>query len=313
MIYLIYYIGLFTLLYQTWKSLQLVYTYIYRPYTPLARYKRSPCSWALITGASDGIGFGLAQILRAEGWNLILLSRQPEKLNSAKTLLESEFPNPKAEIKLLIHDAMTDSGTDLSKATSAISTLPITLLINNIGGVPIDPPHFRSLNQYSTTEIDNAMQLNNRFMARLTSLLLPTLTLNSPSLIANMSSGAQIGIPWLVMYSATKGFVASFSAALSRELRADKIAVDVINLKPGDVRSFSHQAPLAWNVPSSRRFAEATVAGMSNAVDCGYLEWSPFWVHGIMLELLGWMPEWTKQAALNDEMRRKRRMFDKTE
>jgi 17beta-estradiol 17-dehydrogenase / very-long-chain 3-oxoacyl-CoA reductase len=313
MVDLIYYIGLATVLYHSWKTLQFAYIYLYRPTAPLARYKRDTDSWAFITGSSDGIGFGLAQTLRKEGWNLILLSHQADKLNSAKTALETEFPNVKADIKVLVYDAMTDSGPSLEKSLSSIITLPITVLINNIGGIPISPPSFRSLSQYTTQEIDNVIQLNNRFIARLTSLMLPTLARNGPSLIANMSSGAQVGIPWLVMYSATKGFISSFTLALCRELRADTLPISCINLIPGDVRSFQHQAPLAWNVPSSRAFGEAVVRGMSNAVDRGYLEWSPFWVHGVMLEILEWVPEWVRQAALRDEIRKKRRMFDKVE
>lgn len=67
--------------------------------------------------------------------------------------------------------------------------------------------NFKPLTEYSFDEIDGFIDLHARFLARIIRLVLPFLPRMSPSLIMNVSSGADIGMPWMVIYSATKGFV----------------------------------------------------------------------------------------------------------
>ena len=71
---------------------------------PLGRYLHpdKEC-WALITGASDGIGFGLAEELCLRGFNVILHSRNRDKLELKKRELEAQFP--KSQIAIAVGDA----------------------------------------------------------------------------------------------------------------------------------------------------------------------------------------------------------------
>jgi 17beta-estradiol 17-dehydrogenase / very-long-chain 3-oxoacyl-CoA reductase len=172
----------------------------------------------------------------------------------------------------------------------------------------------KPLSDFSLAQIDDTISLNARFMSRLTRLLIPTLAANGPSLIINLSSGAYVGIPWLVMYSATKGFVASFSSALGREMRAERLPVRVVALAPGDVRSQGHRAELAWNVPSSRAFAKSALDRIG-AAGTGEtpLVVSPYWVHALMILLLNVLPESVVQAGMVQGMREKRRKLEKDE
>jgi len=276
----------------------------------LTRYKHGLPSWALITGASDGIGYGFAQELVRRGFGVVLHGRNQAKLERAQAQLQLEHPG--AMVRLLVVDAISASAADLETALTALADLHITILVNNVGGFPPMTHYLKPLTAFTATDVDSTINLNARFLTRMTKLMIPCLTHpTGRSLIINISSGAQIGIPWLVLYSGTKGFVVSFSKALSRELQAEQAAIDVIALTPGDTRSASHAAPLAWNVPDSLGLARATLDCVGVAAQRGMLMLCPFWVHDMLLSLLELVPEAVKRVALVEEMRRKRRVLEK--
>jgi 17beta-estradiol 17-dehydrogenase / very-long-chain 3-oxoacyl-CoA reductase len=310
------YLGLATSLYFLAQLLSFTYVHLVRRITTtptLARYKHgSKETWALITGASAGIGYGFAQELTRHGISVVLLGHKKAELESAQADLLRERPG--AEVRLLVVDAISDSAATLQEAVETLKDLHITILVNNVGGFPVMSRYMKPLSDFSLAQIDDTISLNARFMSRLTRLLIPTLAANGPSLIINLSSGAYVGIPWLVMYSATKGFVASFSSALGREMRAEGLPVRVVALAPGDVRSQGHRAELAWNVPSSRAFAKSALDRIG-AAGTGEtpLVVSPYWVHALMILLLNVLPESVVQAGMVQGMREKRRKLEKDE
>ena len=117
---------------------------------------------------------------------------QQTELETAKAKLESERVG--AKIKVLLVDALTGSTRDLEKEIASVQHLNITILVNNIGGFPPGMTrNFKPLTGYSFDEIDHFIDLNARFLARITRLVLPLLLRKSPSLIMNVSSGAHVG------------------------------------------------------------------------------------------------------------------------
>ena len=173
-----------------------------------------------------------------------------------------------------------------------LASLPITTLINNVGGTPILPPHLRNFSTYTPSEVDASINMNSRFMSQLTLQLLPILCSNEPSLIINLSSGGKFGLPGLVMYSATKAFVSGFSKALAREAKAFGFPLDVISIIPGDVHSQGNNKALTASSPTSRQFAKVLFDLTPRAVDRGMLEFSPWFTHTLGIGLLSLMPEW---------------------
>lgn len=91
--------------------------------------------WALITGASDGLGVGWAQELAAEGINVILHGRNPTKLDALKRTLEAEH---KISVRTLVLDAeklptSTEEGAYKEFDQLILDTvtgIPLTILIN---------------------------------------------------------------------------------------------------------------------------------------------------------------------------------------
>ncbi|MCJ1387580.1 hypothetical protein MMC18_000423 [Xylographa bjoerkii] len=299
----IYCLGLLTTVYLLNRIAGFLYTYLRR--SSLQRYQHGSQSWALTTGASDGLGLGFAQTLCAQGFNVILLGHKRSELEAAQLTLQRE--SPASQVRILVVDAIVDDAATLEKAIATVQDLHITILINNVGGLPVMASSFKPLTKYSAADIDGTIYLNNRFMARLTLLLLPTLSSNGPALIVNLSSGGRIGLPYRVMYAATKGFVSSFSAGLGRELRMLGLPVEVLAITPGNVRTGSHKPPLAWDTPDARTFAEAALG----CVGCGRLVVAGYWRHAIQVFILEAMPEGMRQRVLSKAMTLKKKTLDK--
>ncbi|CAG8091921.1 unnamed protein product [Penicillium salamii] len=259
----------------------------------LDRYKsKNQKSWAIVTGASAGIGLGYAEELITRGFGVIIFGHKLEELQQAEIHLRTISDD--ADVRIVKLDAITASSTDIENALNEFKQLHITILINNVGGA-VSWPFYKPFTEHTASEVDNTINLNARFMAQLTRILLPTLSQNSPSLILNMSSGSHIGIPWLCAYSAVKGFNASFSRAISREMKATGIAIDSIVVYPGDVHSQANTSGLAPFSPSSRQYAKLALDRVVTAVRQGRNEMSPFWMHGLS-GVLDFMPEFLVQS-----------------
>ena len=147
------------------------------------------------------------------GFNILLLGHKPDELEEARGILCND------RSVLLVHivplDATQASTAALDKWIGLISKLPITILVNNVGGIPDRPPPLRTLDEHTEEGIDSTINLNARFMAQLTRRMIPILARNGPSLMINISSAGQLGMPGLAAYSGAKGLVASLSKAVA--------------------------------------------------------------------------------------------------
>jgi len=180
--------------------------------------------YALITGASKGIGRAIAQELAARGVHLVLVARD-------RFLLEDLSLDLSVKHKI---DARYFS-VDLAEADAVQQLynwivqqqIQINILINNAGYGLSGP--FES---YTAAEHQEMMRVNMTVPVELTSIFLPQLKLNQPSYILNIvSSAAYQSVPGLSTYAASKSFMLSFSRGLRYELR--KKGVSVTAVSPG--------------------------------------------------------------------------------
>ncbi|KAK1589880.1 short chain dehydrogenase, partial [Colletotrichum navitas] len=208
------------------------------PAVPLTRYqKNGPFeSWALVTGGSAGVGLGCAQELALRGFNVVLCGHDVDELEDARALVESECRLRRLKgdvaVRLVVLDPVASSARQLQAAVDGLADLDVTVLVNNAGGVPAQQQQqgWPLLREMSVDEVDATIDLNARFMARLTRLMAPALARNGPSLVLNVGSSSTTTAaaagsePGSAVCSATKAFVASFSRALAREMKADGAA-----------------------------------------------------------------------------------------
>jgi 17beta-estradiol 17-dehydrogenase / very-long-chain 3-oxoacyl-CoA reductase len=247
--------------------------------------------WALITGSSGGIGFGFAEHLLSLNFGVIILAHIESEVVAAEERLRKQYP--KGAIRSVVFNCQTASVTEIEELVQSLKEMSITMLINNVGGVPMPAPAFRSLVDMTASAINAHFDMNARFMTHLTRLLLPHLSRNAQprSLILNVASGAREGMPLLTIYSATKAYVSSFSHALSRELKLLKEPVDCLCIVPGDVASDGNCVGLTPGSPTAGEFARCVLERVDGAVAQGRLEISPYWRHALQLGLLSFLPE----------------------
>ncbi|ULQ55475.1 SDR family NAD(P)-dependent oxidoreductase [Flavihumibacter rivuli] len=196
-----------------------------------ARLKSNYGEWAIVTGASSGIGLELAHQLAASGINLIINGRQEERLLQAKKQLSRH----QVQVIPVVADLAEAGGID--KIIQASRGLPIGLLVNNAGfgtsGLFVDASLF--------TEI-NMLRVNCEAVLSLTHYFAQQFKQQKRGGIIFLSSLVAFqGVPYAAHYAATKAYIQSFAEALAVELKP--FQVDVLAAAPGPVDSgFAHRA-----------------------------------------------------------------------
>lgn len=90
-------------------------------------------SWAVVTGGSDGIGFGFAREFARRGLNIVLVSRTESKLKEKCAEITKEFPNVKASYAVI--DAVkTTSVEGYQKVFSELDKYDVSIVVNSLGG-----------------------------------------------------------------------------------------------------------------------------------------------------------------------------------
>ena len=187
--------------------------------------------WALITGATAGIGAAFAERLAADGWHLVLVARDGARLATQAAELTGRFG---VETETVTADLSTDDGCAQAERRLA-ATPPVELLVNN-AGISLNTPFLRS----SAEDEARLLRLNVHAVMRLTLAALRTMTERQVGAVINVSSVAGFGavMPGST-YSASKAWVTNFSESVGRSAR--RYGVRVMALCPGYTRTEFHQ------------------------------------------------------------------------
>lgn len=244
--------------------------------------------WTVITGATDGIGKGLAVELHRRGFNLILISRNPGKLDQVKEELMQQSAD--AQVVCLPVDFSTchhDPIPFFQSIEEKLRPYEVSVLINNVGVMYLGPIH-----KMAWKEVEEMTAINVYPQTFLTRMMLPGMTARyeatkQRSLIINLSSTAAIlPMPMMSLYGATKAFNDWLSRALSYECEP---AVQIVSFRPGVVNT---NLPKAANVKGSGPGVIETEAFAKAAMNClNQRTCSPHWVHGTMawaMENIAW-------------------------
>lgn len=178
--------------------------------------------WAVITGATDGIGKAYAEELAKKGLKIALVSRSPEKLYDVAQEITKKYC---VETKTVTAD-FTDVPGVFDRIKKEISDLNIAVLVNNVGISSSYPDYFGN---ESEKGVMNLINVNIHSVTMMTHMVLPGMLLKKKGAIINVASGSALTpTPLLASYSASKVFVDHFSLAIRREYASKGILVQSV-------------------------------------------------------------------------------------
>jgi uncharacterized protein len=220
--------------------------------------------FAVVTGASTGIGAAIAERLAAHGAHLVLVARSADKLDEAVARLSQQHGVTVRAVPLDL--AAADAPARLAK-TLADEGIEVEMLVNNAGvSVPGpvlhgDPARFRSL-----------IDVNISASTELTTLLMPEMVARGHGTVVNIAStGGYMPAPYLAVYAATKAYVVSFTQALWAETKGT--GVRVVAVSPGPTKTpmnsrgtRSPEAVVSTMLRALRGNGPAVIDGKANAL-----------------------------------------------
>jgi 3-oxoacyl-[acyl-carrier protein] reductase len=176
---------------------------------------------ALITGASKGIGEAIAQLYAEQGANLVLVSRNMEKLELLKNRLERSY-----DVQVAVYKADVSDFDEVKAAFKQINAdkINVNIIVNN-AGVMLDG----ILMMMKPDAIKQNLNVNTLGTINITQAGIKLLIKNRGGVIINMTSiiGTK-GSSGQSVYSASKSAILGFTKSLSKELSALNIRVNAI-------------------------------------------------------------------------------------
>jgi short-subunit dehydrogenase len=180
-------------------------------------------SYALVTGASSGIGLEIAKQLAQRGYNLILVARSVDTLNKLSDDLIREYPN--ILVMVIPCDlSQTGSASHLFERVQELK-LDVEILVNNAG--------FGMSGRFEELPLNRQLEMIHLNMVSLTELMyffLPVLKGRKKGYILNTASTAGLmpSGPYMSLYFATKAYVVSLSLGVREELKGTGVSVTAL-------------------------------------------------------------------------------------
>ncbi|GAB4840518.1 hypothetical protein Ancab_021287 [Ancistrocladus abbreviatus] len=263
--------------------LKWAYIYFLRPQKDLKKYG----SWALVTGSTDGIGKALAFQLAQKGLNLILVSRNHEKLEQVSTEIREKLPD--TQIKIIVFDFSCDLASGIRGLEEGIQGLDVGMLINTVG---ITYPSAMYFHEVDETVWMKVVRVNLEATTWVTRVVLKGMVKREKGLIVNIGSGAGIVVPshpLYATYAATKAYISKLSRSLQVEYNHFGIDVQCqlplyVATKMLSRLTSTEKASLLR--PTAEDYAAAAICRL------GYEPWcTPYWAHSLQWCMAKLLPE----------------------
>ena len=230
--------------------------------------------WAVITGASSGIGEEFAHQLYDMGYSLVLTARNYDKLQSVKTgLQKKKRGRPKRDIRVETIAADLGEAAGMKRVADTVEDIiqsPDFTGETNLPAILINSAGFGAVGDFSDISIEQQetmVDVNIKGLMYLTYRMIPLMEKAGGGRILNVASSAGLfpGGPHMSVYYATKAFVVSFTNGLRYELREKNSSIHVSALCPGPVNTaFNARAHVRNALPgiSPRCCVKSAINGM---------------------------------------------------
>lgn len=232
---------------------------------------------ALITGASTGIGYEMAKIFAARGYDLVVVARSAKNLKALQNSL-----SPLVKVTSIPLDLASPKAAQSLFSKTQKAKLEIDVLVNNAG--------FGSSGKFVDLDLKRELMqidLNVRVLTELTHLYGAEMSKRKKGRILNVASTAafQPG-PFMAVYYATKAFVLHFSEAIADEIKPRGVQVSV--LCPGaTVTEFADTAGMHKSrLFSSKLMKPATAEAVAIYGVNKFLKGKTLIIHGFMNKVM---------------------------
>ncbi|CAD7940595.1 unnamed protein product [Amoebophrya sp. A120] len=259
---------------------QWTYICFFRPGKDL---KKCYGEWAVVTGATDGIGKAIAQELSKQGMKVVLLSRTLSRLEETQKELRGESA-------VCVVDFSNYDDAARAKVAAVLKGKDVGLLVNNVG-ISYDHPAF--FHEVEKDRQEQLISLNVTATTRMTADCLPAMLEKKKGAVVNIASISGVSSsPLLTQYSATKAYVIRLTEGLSAEYEKKGIHFQCqyphfVTTKLAKLRKPS------LTIASPNAYAKAAVRAI------GYDTLiSPYWSHYVCAELLAKLPLSLQSMAL---------------
>lgn len=240
-------------------------------------------TYALITGASSGIGLEIARQLAQRRMALTLVARSGDVLQEVARDLSERYG---VDVHTLALDLTEEEDVEALMDAVEADERELTLIVNNAGFGAFGPSI-----DISDDRVCGMIRLNTEALTRLTLFCADRFVERGHGRILNIAStGAFQPCPWLAVYGATKAYVLSFTEALAEELRGTGVTATAFC--PGPTRTnFGTAAGLEEDSPFDDYAADVRSVARA-ALDAAY--------RGAPVEIEGWrnrLVAWVAQVA----------------
>lgn len=231
-------------------------------------FRRFKGKWAVVTGASDGIGRAYAEQLAAKGLNVLLISRTLSKLEEVAKAIQEKS---KVETKVLSVDFSSNDRGCYDVIGKLVSELEVAVLVNNVG-MSFPYPEYYTLVPEGDRLMDQLIQANCTAATLLMRLVLPRMAQRKQGVVINVSSlSSMYPLPLLSVYAGTKAYMDFVSQAVATEYRP--FGVYVQSVKPAFVSTkMSKIRKASINVPTPDTYVKQalTTVGLETST-YGYI------------------------------------------
>lgn len=266
----------------TWSAIQGFRAHVLSRIVPTPSIADTYGRWAVITGCTAGVGRAYTVELARRGVNVVLISRNVDKLSDLAKEVEMDFS---VETKIIQAD-FTEGRPLYQRIAKELEMLDIGVLVNNVGVLHGTPLY---LTEMGENDIWDMINVNVGAMTMMTRIVLPSMLRRQRGIIVNLSSISSLQpLPLMGVYGATKAYIDYLSQALSEECRGT--GVQVQSLVPGylntDMLHLSSQSN-PYLVPSPEMFSRHAICTLG-IVD----RTSGYWLHGLIMPLWSMWPTW---------------------
>ncbi|XP_032684663.1 very-long-chain 3-oxoacyl-CoA reductase [Odontomachus brunneus] len=213
---------------------------------------RTQGKWAVVTGATDGLGKAFAKALAEKGLDIVLVSRSISKLKDVAAEIKQKYG---VETRIVEAD-LTEGQVVYAEIAKVTEDLEVGVLVNNAGASYDHPELFTNVSEEVLARI---LQLNVAGVTGVARALLPGMLERKKGVVINISSTTgSMPSPYLSVYAASKAYIDKLSADLAVEAAPRGVTVQCVS--PGPVATkMSKIRRSTWMAPTPEKFVEASL------------------------------------------------------